>query len=122
MKEVVEEAIEFISDIVNMNDKKEEWVKKTMALLTRKFPSLNIVIYSNHKDTFNFGGSDHYQKFDYDLPIAFGIDEMYHILFLDNVGWFQRAGDGGYINWMWTAGDDFRSVRPQDNLIEFERK
>ncbi|KAK0627970.1 hypothetical protein B0T14DRAFT_513607 [Immersiella caudata] len=105
-----------------MNDKKDKWVKRAMSLLAREYPSLNIIIYSNHKCTFDFGGSDHALRFDYDLSIAFGVDETYHILFSNNAGWFQRAGDGGYINWMWSEGGDFRWVRPRDKLVQFERK
>lgn len=106
-----------------MNEKKDKWVKKTMALLSSQYPSLNIVIYSNHKGTYDFGGPSHARRFNYDLPIAaFGVKETYHILFSDNVGWFLRAGDGGYINWILSAGDGFDMVLPQDKLAKFVRK
>ena len=123
VKEVIEEATDFISDLATMNEKKEEWITRSMLALTRKYPSLNIIIYSNHEGIYNFGGDDHTREFEYELDIAFGgvVDETYHILFSDNVGWFQRAGEGWFINCMYSPGKDFRAAR-RDNLIQFERK
>ncbi|KAK5656895.1 hypothetical protein OQA88_4446 [Cercophora sp. LCS_1] len=119
--EYADDAIKFLIDISNMNDKKEAWVTKTINTLSDDYPSLNIIIYSNPKGQFSFGGSDHYRLFDFELPIAaFGVKETYHILFTDNEGWFLRAGDGGYINWIFRAGTDFEAFREDKSpLVEF---
>ena len=124
ISELANSAIGFITDLIDANDTKEKWVKQTRENIHREYPSLNVVIYKDEAREYDFGGDDHVREFSYDLEIAAPfVEERFYILVSDNAGWFRRAGDAGWINWAFAAGEAFVWQREVDSpLVKFVKK
>ena len=76
-------------------DARNKWVHDKVQELAAKNPHKNILIFHNQGSKMQLDG-DHHEH--YELPLHHGKTMGYEIHVFDK-GWFELAGDGGYLNY-----------------------
>jgi len=99
--DVVNDVIEaIITDIVNFeNDAhaaESNFTQQTVISLGNQYPDKNRLIFHDQDSTYNL--SPDAVHVHHELDIGLGFTYGYEIWVFDS-GTFERAGDGGYINW-----------------------
>jgi hypothetical protein len=72
-------------------------VQATVANLQNQNPNQNILMYHDTRSTYDLQGASHHHA-ELSLKDGAGTTKGYEVFTLDS-GTFNRAGDGGYINW-----------------------
>jgi hypothetical protein len=82
-------------------------VKSTVANLQNQHPDQNILMYHDTRSTYDLQGASHHHA---ELSLNPGLSTKGYEVFTLDSGTFNRAGDGGYINWCisgdFTTNDD----------------
>ncbi|KAK0622758.1 hypothetical protein B0T14DRAFT_601443 [Immersiella caudata] len=93
---LVSNVFNIFSFFEDLEEREEQFVKTTLAELSRAYPKYNILIYHNQKSEYDFAdyAHDHYEL---DLPSPAGT-KGYEIFVL-TTGTFVRAGAAGWRNW-----------------------
>ncbi|EME87064.1 uncharacterized protein MYCFIDRAFT_210681 [Pseudocercospora fijiensis CIRAD86] len=98
------EVAEFIMDVVSKvqdafneaYDQASQFTQDTVVRLAAKYPTKNILMYHDQDSTYKLYGAQH-QHVEFDLAAPLGT--MGYEIWIFDHGTFQRAGDGGYLNW-----------------------
>ncbi|KAK4442013.1 hypothetical protein QBC34DRAFT_456793 [Podospora aff. communis PSN243] len=92
---LVGKVLNLILGFIDQHERQEKFVLGTVEKLRNEYPSMNVIVYHNQGSRYTFYNAYHYHQ---EVPIALSFTKGYEIWVFSH-GTFERAGDGGYINW-----------------------
>jgi hypothetical protein len=99
-----------------------DFIQATVANLQNQNPSQNILMYHDTRSNYDCQGASHHHA-ELSLEDGAGTTKGYEVFTLDS-GTFNRAGDGGYINWCisgsFTMNDDKTQITFHTRQRELE--
>ncbi|KAK5654254.1 hypothetical protein OQA88_7429 [Cercophora sp. LCS_1] len=107
---LVGKVLDLLRGFIDQHKRQEEFVKSTVTELRNQYPSMNVIVYHNQDSRRNFNDEYHWHQ---EVGIALGFTKGYEI-FVFRSGTFDRAGDGGFINWGFSG-----SYRQDGTHVEF---
>lgn len=85
-------------------DRESVFVQNSLAQLSQKYPAYNVLIFHDQTSKYSLQSKDPFVHAHYEFNvISLGpvhiTTKGYEIILFDGPGWFELAGDGGWLNW-----------------------